>query len=499
MRVAKILGIIDGKVHVRWYLRKSDLPEELASTEEFDKLDDEHEVVECGLKSDNVDKKFILCKQPVFHAYPGDSIAAEIEKRKAEAREAQNRFGQKRKQSKMYVCRFKLVKKTVYRLQPVSWTREEPNSDYESVVDDTCTEDETEACHLNDLIRSLKINERKRSATKHAEADENRSKLVSPIKIVNGNSGHKVKRSTDKAEERTDDVDVSPNKRGKFVNEQNGNYLAESPKSVDRPRSHSRNAGKARKNLNSSFLEVSVDEDNTNSTDEPGTYTVAPVDSEHTVRMTFRKNPTTPLKERHENISDSPGRDLRKQVLSKTVEASVTPMQGRRSILKNGGDSTKSEYISVSIDALYSIFFSIEGGGTSKRSVKIREEANETESPQRAVATPSKMETRRSTRMSAANANAKMRVTAEDQSPEIVKVRPKTPNTPRTPKTPRSKTVPDEFQTPRSTGRRASAAPKTPTLYVPGARTFPPSRNHCVISIFSFQNATASAAIVPFG
>lgn len=85
------------------------------------------------------------------------------------------------------------------------------------------------------------------------------------------------------------------------------------------------------------------------------------------------------------------------------------------------------------------------------------------ESPDRITPMPSKMATRRSTRAASITASAKIQVEIEDQSPETVKAPPKTPKTPRTPKTPKSKTVQHESQTPRSTGRRSAAVPKTPT------------------------------------
>lgn len=84
------------------------------------------------------------------------------------------------------------------------------------------------------------------------------------------------------------------------------------------------------------------------------------------------------------------------------------------------------------------------------------------DSAEQNVATPTKMQTRRSTRLSSVNAREKINIIMEDQSPDMVKVSSKIPNTPRTPKTLKSKTVQDECETTRS-GRRSSAVPKTPT------------------------------------
>lgn len=105
----------------------------------------------------------------------------------------------------------------------------------------------------------------------------------------------------------------------------------------------------------------------------------------------------------------------------------------------------------------------IEGVGSSKRNVVIKEaksKDNESESDEQIVATPSKIQTRRSTRAMSVVARAKINVMVEDQSPEMEKAASTKPKTPRTPK---PKAVQIECETPRSTGRRSSAVPKTPT------------------------------------
>lgn len=336
-KLAKILEIIDEKVHVRWYPQKSHLPESCATNEangEPIELDELNEVVEDVTKSDNVEKKLICCKCQVHYAHPSDSIAAVLASHQLLKGNA-----------KMYVCRFKLVKKTVYKLEPVSWRREEANSDYESVAEDTCTEDEHEP-DLHELERMIGS---KKIEIKHLEIDENQSKLVSPIKIVNGESVQKVKRQkNNEVNEKSVDADVSPSKRQKIADERNGNYLTESPKSSGQTRSHRKN-NKARKNLDTSFSDASFDTDNNETFDRMESYSVDPVDSSQRLKMKIRKNSATPLKELHDNVTDTPTRNLRKQVLDRNLhadyEASVTPATPRRaSILKNGSDSGKSEY-----------------------------------------------------------------------------------------------------------------------------------------------------------
>lgn len=340
-KLAKILDIIDDKVHVRWYLQKSQLPNNCRTNEvngEPIELDDNYEVIEDVTASRNVEKKLICCKCHVYYANASDSIAAVLASHELHE-----------KYDKMYVCRFKLVKKTVYKLEPVSWSREETNSDYESVGDDTCTEDEHEA----DLHKLLRTIGKKNIETKHIEADENRSKLVSPIKIVNGASVQKVKRQkNNEVEEKIDDANVSPSKRQKIANERNGNYLTESPKSSSQTRSY--HPGKVRKNLNTSFSDASFDTDNNDTIGRMESYSVDPVDSNQTLKMKIRKNSATPLKELHDNVTDTPTRNLRKQVLNKTLQAeyepNATPSATRRtSILKSGSASGRSEYPLVSV------------------------------------------------------------------------------------------------------------------------------------------------------
>lgn len=337
-KVAQVLDIIDEKVHVRWYPRKDQLPESCTANEANGKpieLDDTNEVVEDVTRSDNVEKKLICCKCQVHYANPNDSIATAF---------ASHQFG--KSNVEMYVCRFKLVKKTVYKLEPVSWSREQTNSDYESVGEETCTEDEHEP--NPDLDKLLRTIVSKKLLTKHIESDENRSKLVSPIKIVNGESVQKVKRQKNyEVEEKIDEADVSPSKRQKFANARNNNDLTESARSSDQTRSYS--TSKVRKNLNSSFTDASFDADPNETIDEVQSYSVDPIDSGQMLKMKIRKNSATPLKELHDNVTDTPRRDLRKQVLNKTIqpeyETNATPKSTRRtSILKNGSDSRKSEY-----------------------------------------------------------------------------------------------------------------------------------------------------------
>lgn len=113
------------------------------------------------------------------------------------------------------------------------------------------------------------------------------------------------------------------------------------------------------------------------------------------------------------------------------------------------------------------LLFVVEGADpdTPKRNVVINETPNKMndDSPEQRFTTPSKLRARRSTRLSSVNASAIIKMDAEDQTPPETPKTPKTSKTPQTNKTPKSKTVRDGIQTPKSTGRRSSAVPKTPT------------------------------------
>lgn len=337
LKLAKILDIIDAKVHVRWYLKKLQLPKDVVTIDannEPIELDDEYEIIENGEESENIDRKLIICKCQVFYAHESGSVRAVIAKHRQMNRDSR----------KMYVCRFKLVKETVYTLRPVSWSREETISDDESGVNDT--DDEPDAHDLSESLRNIALSVQKRESKKLVKPNENKSKRVTPIKIV-GESVQKVKRQmNNKIDEKHNDDNVSPSKRGKYANEQNGNYLLESPEFDGAKRSHhNRSITKACKNLNSSFGDASFDRDNGDTLNGTDSYSIDPIHSEETMKLKLRKNSATPLKELHDNVTDSPARNLRERVLNKTLQhvteaISPSTIGRRKSILKK---NTKSE------------------------------------------------------------------------------------------------------------------------------------------------------------
>lgn len=153
--------------------------------------------------------------------------------------------------SMAYVCRYKLVKKTSYKLVPVDWS---PGEDEMYDTDlNTDTEDQSEAMrslssHIDELHLSLT-----------SEDNDIKTKSVTPIKILNKS---KVIRSYDNTktspsnkraspDNAHDSYDVSPSKRNKLIDTprlespatRNGKYVSPTQKKME----------SIRKNLNSSF------------------------------------------------------------------------------------------------------------------------------------------------------------------------------------------------------------------------------------------------------
>lgn len=298
------------------------------------------EVVESGLKSIYIEPNLILCKCQVFYLRVTDSIASMLNSAKFV----------KRNSKEMYVCRYKLVRKTTYKLLPVSWYSDSEPQDDEDTTDDENTNDNLAVHHnqkhfssneLDTIISKLHLS----SDINIAKRTDNELKLVSPIKIVN-NSVQKIKRNIDaNGEKRNETIEKerSPSKKAKMLNEPNANYLIESPVNNERYEYENHNKmSSVKKNLNSSFLNESLNDTNDDSVNEVHNYSVVEhVNSEKTMKMTLRKsesNRTLPLKEIHDNVTDTPSKSLRIKILSKNMNSSErTP--DRRSILKTNGSS----------------------------------------------------------------------------------------------------------------------------------------------------------------
>lgn len=224
-----------------------------------------------------------------------------------------------------YVCRYKLVKETIYKLVPVSWQPGEEElrqtaefSDFDDRNMYTDTDDQSEAvCDLNESIHQL-----------HLSLIESNgpSKTVTPIKIMK-NAVHKVTRSQSQSSKKRsspdaslNNDDVSPSKRNKLRDE--SSYAFESP--VTQNDKHSSPAqikmDRAKKNLNDSFT---MDE-------EPRSPYTSIIDEKEPLKMVFSKRPK-PLQERNDIATQSP----------RTRNTEPTYNMARRSILRTTESRSK--------------------------------------------------------------------------------------------------------------------------------------------------------------
>lgn len=276
----------------------------------------------------------------------------------------------------IYVCRYMLVKKTVYELQPVAWSSEEEerqNRSGEFSTDDDLDDEDDNDEYYQSMNLSDEINELYLSTVSEPAADtedhmDNGNDLrVTPIKIkIFDNSIVKVKRndtgstsklsanttSTRKSKATDDDKmntnDISPSKRSRYEDEANQNYLTESPR-TDRcysPHETSEKIArmtKVKKNLlDQSFNSTTEDFEDSfhsplGSPNNSNSYTSKLLDNENSssLKMVLRKKVADkiPLKEHHDNVG-SP-RDLRYDLLQKiTSKNEPTTPKSRRSILK---------------------------------------------------------------------------------------------------------------------------------------------------------------------
>lgn len=312
------------------------------------------ELVEWGIKSENIQFKQILTKCLVFYAHEYDSVSEILEAKKGTSKSSG---------AQMYVCRYKLVKQTIYKLLPVSWSNDDEelqNQESEYTEDDydddridrASQHPNCDTLNLSSRIDNLYLDITERN---HKTTDHNKSgKTVTPLKISK-NSVQKVKRSRNEqkheennCDNHADDVAVSPTKRTKFTNEQNQNYNDGSS-----PTDHNEYDGspspdkmnkmtKVRKNLNSSFME-NMDELNESAKASPKIYSSKIVDGS-SVKMVLRKK--TPLKEKYDNnttIHGTPSQTLHNKILTSCMEMDGMATPKRRSILKVNGSNTKGK------------------------------------------------------------------------------------------------------------------------------------------------------------
>lgn len=241
------------------------------------------ELIEYGLENENVELDKICGVCQIIEAHENDSVA-EILKRK-------------KKEQMAYVCRYKLVKQTIYKLVPVKRCSEGEDTGTEMSDADLLTDNED---HHDVLNISAKIDELFIATVEKKEANIE-ALLVSPIKIV-ANKVEKItrtrsshispnkKRASPDAKEANNEV--SPSKRNKLNDVSN----FESP-GAQRDKYVSPAQKKMisiKKNLSESF---------TDSEDPPKSPYSSKINSKEPTKLTILKKT---LRERNDNITVSP-------------------------------------------------------------------------------------------------------------------------------------------------------------------------------------------------
>lgn len=290
----------------------------------------EKELIEDGTKSRNIKTNHIFSTCMVYKAHEHESLDDILRENKT--------FPM------AYVCRYKLVKETVYKLVPVSWQPGEEENEFRRHIggltdmEYTDTEDQAseQVLSLNESLDKLMVemNISSVSEPKHSGKSIDKlhicSPLVSPIKIVN-NTVQKVTRtrshrtSPNKRASGNDNEDVSPSKRNKLNNNANNDTPGGKQKRVYESPAQNKML-KAKKNLNDSFIEAS---------EPPSSPYESKVNPQQPLKMTLSKGNKKVLTEKNENsMYQSP---MNKKVLELQVSGK------RRSILKDK-DSPRSEY-----------------------------------------------------------------------------------------------------------------------------------------------------------
>lgn len=228
-----------------------------------------------------------------------------------------------------YICRYKLVRETVYKLVPVDWLPGEEEMRQSGGMSDD-DEHLTDAQEHNESVVSLSdsINQLHVSYTE---------KTVSPIKIMNKNKVVSSRESTTSAKKRSSpdahkpNNEVSPSKRSKAI-EQTVHLVGDSPGSrntrFESPTE--KRMSRIKKDLNKSFstdVQSEVEE-------SPRSPYHAKVDAENPLRMQLIKGRILRERNVHENRVPSPLAHANGSVV-------YTRQQLRRSILK-APDSAKS-------------------------------------------------------------------------------------------------------------------------------------------------------------
>lgn len=186
-----------------------------------------NELIENCTKSKNISLDAIYGKCTVIKAHENDSVAEILQLKKAD--------------QMAYVCRYKLVRETIYKLVPVSWLPGEEEMRHAAEMSDfddpnlfTDTDDQSETViDLSATINQLHLSLTEACATE-ANSNKTRAQLVSPIKIFKNEiqKGTRTrnqlslnkKRSSPESQSKNEDV--SPSKKNKL---NDVSHILESP------------------------------------------------------------------------------------------------------------------------------------------------------------------------------------------------------------------------------------------------------------------------------
>lgn len=334
-------------------LRKDELPKEVINSSI-----DKNEVIESDFGELKLSKHCIIGKCVVIGVPPEGSVATVL---------AEN---QDKEKTIMYVCRYKLVKKTIYELLPITWSNETNLSSSNNENDINTVENE-----------EIMTNGLNRLHLGTGKIIDDQIKLVSPIKIVN-NSVQKVKRNENypinlsierkrgdtgyynnnyhenasddddghnkKINKKIDDENGSPNKKAKYQNDTHTNELTEIIESPDHRNirnGQNKRLSNVTRNLNTSFMD-SPDIDKNDSVTNLPTYNIVENSADEGKPLVTRlrraqiSRTATPLKEITPNNEICSRRENLLKEIHKGFSEPFTP-KTRRSILKNA-DSGKS-------------------------------------------------------------------------------------------------------------------------------------------------------------
>lgn len=320
------------------------MPESVKSSKKIE----EKELIEYSIESAKISISQICTRCSVIIANKDDNVNALLKSKKMEA---------KHSNEMMYVCRYKLVKKTVYELLPVTYKTRHDNEIDNSY--DECSEDDDNIVSIN---LSAKIEELYLSTTSGGSDTSFESnaenKKVTPFKIKD-NSVHKLKRRTNlngngtasNNESYDDDehnsfVHSSPNKKSR-VDATNQNYspaIERNKRYLSHEQEKHNRMTRVRKNLNTSFSNQTDSIDNISPPNSTSNYTSKIVkNGSENIKLVIQKENRTPLKDNHDNNKPdkSPHISLRNKILDPVITS--TPST-RRSILKPSDGSAKSMY-----------------------------------------------------------------------------------------------------------------------------------------------------------